>query len=77
MNEDSDDKENSKVYFMAYELLKQEDSKKAYMYANEDFWLYRPTITFDLMKLELKNTTKSDEFRVLKKFSELVLLLFF
>jgi hypothetical protein len=62
----------SQVYFMAYELIKQEAEKSQLLYENELFWKYRPSITFELMSIELKKyPNECKAHKILKKFSEL------
>jgi len=64
--------QQSKIYFMAYELLKEPDFKTTFIYENETFWKFRAMITFDLMANDLKNDSDlSEQFKILKKFNEL------
>ncbi len=58
---------------MSYELLLKNDEKRYHLYENDKFWKFRPIITFDLMSLELLNTTKNEQFKTLKKFCEMVI----
>jgi hypothetical protein len=61
----------SELYFMAYELLDIENKNP-----NADciydncalFWKYRPTVTFQTLKIEILNRTTNKEYLILKKF---------
>ena len=66
----SNESTQSKVYFMAYELLNEDQNTKYLLYENEEFWRYRPIVTFDLMRIELGLTTSKEQFKVLKQFSQ-------
>lgn len=55
---------------MAYELTTDPNSE--YLYEMEKFWRFRPLISFNFMAQELKNTTKSDHFKILKQFAHLI-----
>ncbi len=72
LNTNKDDENQTKIYFMAYELLNPEPSKAMLLYENVKFWKFRPIVTFDLMSIELKKETKSYEFALLKKFTDLL-----
>ena len=65
-----EDENQSKIYFMAYELLNEDPLKKGFFYESEEFWRYRPIVTFDLMSVELNLTTNKEKFKVLKEFSK-------
>jgi len=62
---------------MAYELLNPDHEKDKFLYENVSFWKFKPKVDFNMMFNELKNTTKPEEFLILKKFNELVIDLFF
>lgn len=66
--------ENKKLYFMAYELINNQNDQKnnPFIYENDQFWKYQPDVNFEMFKIELNNKTKTDEHRVLKKFVEMV-----
>jgi exopolysaccharide biosynthesis predicted pyruvyltransferase EpsI len=70
-SEQSKDENQSQVYFMAYELIKPDADRAKYMYENEQFWKYRPVVTFELMKIELSKLTEQEQnrFKILRKFS--------
>ena len=71
---DEDNSQSKKLYFMAYELLGETEQEKEYLYRNQSFWRFRPNIDFNSMKVELINTTKPTEFILLKKFAEMVII---
>lgn len=52
MKASCDEENQSKIYFMAYELLNPDESKSFLLYENEQFWKYRPNVSFDLMAVE-------------------------
>jgi hypothetical protein len=62
---------------MAYELLNEDPAKKDYLYENEEFWKYRPIVTFELMTIELNLTTNPEHFKLLKKFTSTVNIKFY
>jgi hypothetical protein len=70
-----EDENQSKIYFMAYELLNEDPAKKDFLYENEQFWRYRPIVTFDLMSIEINLFTNKEQFKVLKEFSKSILKL--
>jgi hypothetical protein len=70
LNTNKDDENQTKIYFMAYELLNPDPAKAMQLYENVKFWKFRPIVTFDLMSIELKKETKSYEFSLLKKFTD-------
>lgn len=57
---------------MAYELLNLDEAKEKFLYESVSFWKFKPKIGFNMMINELKNTTKPEEFLILKKFNESV-----
>ena len=57
---------------MAYELVGNEDEKKNFLYETEEFWKYRPSISFEMLKAELKNSPESSQFQILNQFCESV-----
>jgi hypothetical protein len=62
--------QNSKLFFMAYELLSE--PKNDYLYGDDAIWKYREIVTFNSMSIDLKNNLKlKDQFKILKKFHEL------
>lgn len=65
-----DDSNQSKIYFMAYEILKKKNTES--MYENEELWKFRPLISFSFMSQELFNHTKQEHYKILKKFAELI-----
>lgn len=69
---DTDQTQSKKLYFMAYELLNEDKELDKYLYQNLSFWKFKPKVDFVMMSNELKNTTKPEEFLILKKFIELV-----
>jgi hypothetical protein len=72
-NKNSKENENqSKIYFMAYELLAEDRERSYCLYQNEIFWKYRPIVTFDSMKIELlnENNVPKQHYKILKQFSE-------
>ena len=62
---------------MAYELLNEDPTKIGFLYENEEFWKYRPIVTFELMTIELNLTTNPEHFKLLKKFTSTVSITFF
>lgn len=38
------------------------------MYKNSKFWKYLPTVNFEIMAIELQNSSQPDEHKILKKF---------
>ena len=70
-----EEKNQSKIYFMAYELLNEDPTKKNHFYEHEEFWRYRPIVTFGLMTTELNLTTNKEKHKVLKQFSKSIYLL--
>lgn len=69
--EDNNENNQSQVYFMAYELIKQDPNKKHYLYENELFWKYRPVVSFELMRIELnKSSDACVQNKILKKFAD-------
>lgn len=72
LNQDGQESQQSKIYFMAYELLKEPPFKMTYLYESEKFWKFRATVTFDSMAIDLINTTHlREQFKIIKKFYEL------
>ena len=69
-----EDENQSKIYFMAYELLNKNAEKDPFIYEKEQFWKFRPSITFDMMRIEFTNSGFINQFPILKKFSDLVSL---
>ena len=67
---EKDDSKQSKIYFMAYELVTEKNSEV--LYEMDKFWRFRPLISFGFMAQELKTTTKPEHFKVLKQFAQLV-----
>jgi len=57
---------------MAYELLNVDEKKENKLYESPDFWKFKPKVDFNMMANEIKNTTKTEEFAILKKFIETV-----
>jgi hypothetical protein len=71
-NQGDNDSQQSKIYFMAYELLKEPNYKDVYLYEHEKFWKFRALVTFDSMSVDLINTPDlREQFKILKKFNEL------
>ncbi len=62
---------DTKLYFMAYELLTVSKDKQLIVYENHDFWKYKPVVSLELLKMELQTTTEKDQFTVLKTFIEM------
>ena len=65
---------NAELYFMAYELISETETNpnRNCPYENENFWKFRPVISFDSMAIELnKDTGQTKSFGVLKKFIEM------
>jgi hypothetical protein len=60
-----DEESNNKVYFMAYEI---NSPASDYMYDALEFWKYAPHVNFQMMGIEILNTTKTEEYSILKKF---------
>jgi hypothetical protein len=67
INSDQKDEAQSKVYFMAYELIDEEKERQYNIYQNEKFWKYRPLVTFEKMHVELENN-EGYQFKILRKF---------
>lgn len=67
---EKDDSNQSRIYFMAYELTTDPNSE--FLYEMEKFWRFRPLISFNFMAQELKNTTKPEHFKILKQFAHLI-----
>lgn len=67
---EKDDSNQSKMYFMAYELIKKKKSE--ILYENEQFWKFRPLVSFSFMAQELRIMTKPEQFKVLKRFAQLI-----
>ena len=71
-NQGDNDSQQSKIYFMAYELLKEPAYKEVYLYEHEKFWKFRALVTFDSMSVDLINTPDlREQYKILKKFNEL------
>ena len=71
-NEGDNDSQQSKIYFMAYELLKEPHYKEVFLYEYEKFWKFRALVTFDSMSVDLVNSPElREQFKILKKFNEL------
>ncbi len=71
-DQDTDQSQSKKLYFMAYELLNVDQEKEKKLYENPEFWKFKPKVDFNMMANELKNTTKQEEYSILKKFIETV-----
>ncbi len=71
MSTDKNDNQ-TKIYFMAYELLQADPEKAQLLYENEHFWKFRPIVTFDLMSIELVKETSPFMFSLLKKFTTML-----
>ncbi|RMZ93472.1 E3 ubiquitin-ligase RNF213-like [Brachionus plicatilis] len=73
-NQEFSSKENSQsaLYFMAYELIPMMTSKENYLYENELFWKYRPSISFDLISKEFAKVQQNkNNYAILSKFIEI------
>lgn len=55
----------SKLFFMAYERTENECKD---MYKHSKFWKYLPTVNFEIMAVELQNSSKPDDHKILKQF---------
>ena len=71
-NENPDGGQSQALYFMAYELLPEDPTKKAVLYENPAFWKFKPNVNFETMLTEIKNSTRPEDYPVLKKFIEIV-----
>lgn len=65
------EKTKSKFYMMAWELIDMDPKKDQYLYENEKFWKFRPSITFDTLRNALKSAEQS-QYLTLRNFTELV-----
>jgi hypothetical protein len=72
LNKYRDDENQTRIYFMAYELLTQDSNKVGLLYENPKFWKFRPVVTFDLMAIELGKESKESDFKLLKRFTDLL-----
>jgi hypothetical protein len=64
-----DDSKQSKVYFMAYELI--DETKSQVLYENERLWKFRPLVSFGFMVQEMNMQTTLEHHKVLKQFGRL------
>ncbi len=64
-----DESKQSKVYFMAYELM--DESKSQVLYENERLWKFKPLVSFSFMVQEMNIQTKPEHYKVLKQFGRL------
>jgi hypothetical protein len=64
--------QSKKLYFMAYEIAKEDPGKKKYIYENLEFWKYQPEINFEMLKIDLNNGTQPEDYKILKKFINMV-----
>ena len=71
-NTSKEGENQTKIYFLAYELLNPDKNKENLLYESEKFWKFRPIVTFDSMAIELIKETKTYEFTLLKTFSSML-----
>lgn len=66
----SNENDKAELYFMAYELIPNASHSQnvSCIYEKELFWKYRPALSFNIMSIELKNTTYPKEYNFLKTF---------
>jgi hypothetical protein len=69
--DDKEDDNSKKLYFMAYEISKEDENKREFTYENSLFWKYQPEVDFDMLKVQLQMGTQADDHRVLKRFLDM------
>jgi hypothetical protein len=74
MKKDSEDDKTSgkaELYFMAYELTDLKNPNEDCIYENNEFWKFKPTVSFNTIAVELINSTEPTSYILLKKFINL------
>ena len=66
------DNQSQQMYFMAYELLDDNDKDKhTHVYDDVLLWKYKPQVNLTILTTEMSNQTKHEDFQLLKKFVDM------